>query len=251
MIGSADLVLFGHLVGRPDRDIDLERAALLVAETEYPGLDVGAYVTKLDRLAATVRRRLAEARLDVARAQPTRTLAVVLDTLFRELGFAGNVANYYDPRNSFLNQVIDRRTGIPITLALVLMGVGRRVGLPLAGVPFPGHFLVSTTAEAGEAIFVDPFDGTLIELPQLQRLYAETTGDLGEIAQHHLMPAGKRQILARLLNNLRAIYQVRGDEPRVRQMLEWMLLVNPSDETRKLFEDAVGTGVSGAHVSLN
>src|SRR5687768_12417724 len=116
MSGSEDLVLFAHLLRKPNKELDLERAALLIAEAEYPGLDIARYVSKLDHLGAEARLRLLQNGVRPANAPVSVVLTTVLHLLYKDLGFRGNVADYYDPRNSFLNSVLERRTGIPLTL---------------------------------------------------------------------------------------------------------------------------------------
>src|SRR5215212_5706363 len=157
---------FARLVRRKDDEIDLLRAALLIAHEADPTLDAGSCVAQLEALAERVRTRLAERGItpgaDPAAALPT-ILALNL-VLFTEEGFHGNTDDYYDPRNSYLNEVLARRTGIPISLALVYIEVARRVGLVLQGVGLPGHFLVGYIPPGpdGEPVFIDPFhDGTL------------------------------------------------------------------------------------------
>src|ERR687887_666743 len=143
--------LFTEMVQGPEPRIDLGRAALLIASEEYPGLDVLRYVAKLEAMAAAMRRRAFRA------AEPMAKIERLNVYLFDELGFRGNSQDYYDPRNSFLNEVLDRRLGIPITLSVVYLEVAARVGLAVQGVGFPGHFLVKHVA--GErAIFIDPFN---------------------------------------------------------------------------------------------
>lgn len=247
MTEPADLLLFDHLVRKPDSDLDLEQAALLIAETEYPGLDVARCMVRLDQLAAGARRFAASRPHD-----PTApAIASVLEFLYRELGFRGNVNDYYDPRNSFLNDVIERRTGIPITLALVLCAVCRRLGIPAAGVSFPGHFLVRTVDVQGRALFVDPFEGRLLDYASLRALHEQATGESGEPDPRHLQPARRRQILARMLNNLRAIYEVRGDGPRLRRVLERLAILNPSDEIQNRLALLVENQPVAARVSIN
>jgi regulator of sirC expression with transglutaminase-like and TPR domain len=253
MSGPPDLVLFAHLAGKPDSELDIERAALLVAETEYPGLDVAAYVNKLDRLGQLARQRLKSLGQDPAAPGFVHAEAMnaILRLLYQELGFRGNVADYYDPRNSFLNEVIDRRTGIPITLAIVLVGVCRRAGVEAAGLSFPGHFLVRTKGKGGAPMFVDPFDGRALEPSQLQALYESATGDPGEIDERFLEPARRRQIVARMLNNLRAIYEVRGDRSRLQRILERMAVVSPSEEVRSRLDHLVRNAALQPRVSVN
>lgn len=236
MTVPVDLLLFEHLVRKPDTELDLERGALLVAEMEYPGLDVAAQVARLDRMGAQARRRLAARANRPGSEGVAAALGVVLPFLYEDLGFRGNAADYYDPRNSFLNDVIERRTGIPISLALVLMGVCRRAGIEVQGVSFPGHFLVRAPREEGEPIYIDPFDGRFLEDGQLEALYHQATGDPGAIDERFLLPASKRQILIRMLNNLRAIYEVRGDGRRLQQLLARLAILSPSDEVKHQLE---------------
>jgi regulator of sirC expression with transglutaminase-like and TPR domain len=248
-----DLVLFTHLVGKSDSELDLERAALLVAETEYPALDVASYVAKLDALGALASERLIERGLDTLSdgLGEIDRLLPVLELLYKELSFRGNVSDYYDPRNSFLNDVIDRRVGIPITLAVVLIAVARRAGVEIHGVSFPGHFLVSTRGRSGETIFVDPFDGQVLEPAQLRSLYEQASGEPGGFDERYLQPASRRQIVARMLNNLRAIYEVRGDRDRLHQVLERMAVVSPSEEVKSRLDLLTQTASVRPRLSIN
>jgi len=222
---EVELLLFQHLLSKTDWDLGLETAALVVAEAEYPGLNLGKYSGKLDRMGRRARKLVTESAME-----GTLPIVAVLRMLYEEMGFRGNVADYYDPKNSFLNDVLERRLGIPITLALVIIGVCRRAGVKADGVSFPGHFLVRTQDEQGNVFFVDPFDGHLLDEESLQLLYEQTTGDPSDLDPAWLLPACKKQILARLLNNLRAIYEVRGDSTRLRKVLQRMAILNPSAE---------------------
>lgn len=222
---EVELLLFQHLLSKTDWDLGLETAALVVAEAEYPGLNLGKYSAKLDRMGRRARKLVAESAL-----QGSPPIVAVLRMLYEEMGFRGNVSDYYDPKNSFLNDVLERRLGIPITLALVIIGVCRRSGVKADGVSFPGHFLVRTQDEDENVFFVDPFDGRLLDEESLQLLYEQTTGDPSDLDPAFLQPSCKKQILARLLNNLRAIYEVRGDRIRLRKILQRMAILNPSDE---------------------
>ncbi len=162
-------------------------------------------------MAATLKRRL---RGDIS---PTETLIALNHYLFDELGFGANASDYYDPRNSFLNEVIDRRRGIPITLALIHIEIGRRIGLALHGVAFPGHFLVKCTLREG-AVVLDPYArGASLGMEELQqRLRVLRGGALPstDMVRHMLAAAGKKSILARMLRNLKGIYRERGDLAR-------------------------------------
>ncbi|HVO95489.1 MAG TPA: transglutaminase-like domain-containing protein, partial [Terriglobales bacterium] len=143
---------FRQAVDRPEDLIDLGRAALTIALPDYPTLDIAACLAQLDELAVAVTQR------GGAAADVYRLLAALNTVLFTERGFRGNRDNYFDPKNSFLNEVLARKTGIPITLSVVYVEVAQRIGLPLDGVGFPGHFLVKH-ATGGEEIVIDPFAG--------------------------------------------------------------------------------------------
>lgn len=240
----AEISLFSHLVSRPEADLDLARAALLIAEPEYPGLDVGRYIEELDRLGVTAAARIATAR----RRAP---LDEVVRYLYEEVGFHGNSRDYYDPRNSFLNEVLDRRTGIPISLALVLTETCRRVGIDARGVSFPGHFLVRVRDEDGGIMFIDPFDGRLLDDQQLADLHERATGHAGPIDPRLLEPASKGHVLMRLLNNLRAIYERGGDQDRLLGVLARMQVLSPDNEIKHRIHQLAGGGGPGGGSTLN
>ncbi len=225
----AQLAAFAQLIERLDVRIDLARACLLIAEDAYPGLDIDGYMTELERLALRLRERLPQV------AGVEERLGALNQFVFDELGYAGNADDYYDPRNSYLNEVIDRRTGIPITLAVVYMELGRRIGLPLQGVSFPGHFLVRLRLRGGMLV-LDPFAGGELQSEQalrdrLQRVIPEgMTGALpvSELPlDPFLEPATNRQILARVLRNLKAIYRESDQPARLLAVLDRMLVVTP------------------------
>lgn len=215
---------WNEIVAAPEEEIDLAEAALVVAAHEYPGLDVSAYVARLDEMAETLKRRL---RRDIS---PTESLIALNHYLFDELGFSGNADDYYDPRNSFLNEVLDRRLGIPITLALVHVEIGRRVGLALHGVSFPGHFLVKCVMRNG-AVVLDPYArGTSLSLEELQQRLKVLRGGAmpaSEMVGHMLAAAGKKSILARMLRNLKGIYRDRGDLPRALAAADRVIALEP------------------------
>ena len=238
MSGSVDLVLFAHLLRKPDKQLDLERAALLIAEAEYRGLDVARYVAQLDEIGAQARLRLVKSGLRPGRAPASLALNTILNLLYRDLGFCGNVADYYDPRNSFLNDVLRRRTGTPLSLAIVLIAVARRAGLRLDGVSFPCHFLVRMVADDRAPVFIDPFDGRILSREEIQAMWEQITGQPGVVDEQALAPASSRQIIARILNNLRFIYEVRGDGRRLCQVLARLAVVTPSEEAEQRLERA-------------
>jgi regulator of sirC expression with transglutaminase-like and TPR domain len=226
---SAPQDRFAELMARDEAEIDLARACLLIAEDAYPGLDVDGYLGEIERFAARLRARLLP-------GESAEDRVVALNRfLFDDLGFSGNADHYYDPRNSYLNEVLDRRTGIPITLSVLYMEIGRRVGLALEGVSFPGHFLVRLRLR-GAMLVLDPFSGgeALSEADlreRLKRVIPEgATGGVpvGELPlDSFLEPAGKRQILARLLRNLKGIYLGADRPQRLLDVLNRTLIVTP------------------------
>jgi regulator of sirC expression with transglutaminase-like and TPR domain len=211
---------FAEVLRMPDDRIDLARAALLIAAEEYPGLDVARYLARLDELAREVSPRLSGARTAAER------VAVLNRFLFAEQKFAGNREHYEDPRNSFLNEVLDRCAGIPITLSLVYVEVARRAGVDAHGVGFPGHFLVKHGQHGG--IVVDPFFGTVLTLAECQSRLAAVLGAGAQLEpERHLRAATPREILVRLLGNLKVIYVRTSDFGRALACCERILLVAP------------------------
>jgi regulator of sirC expression with transglutaminase-like and TPR domain len=214
---------FAELVARAE--VPLAEAALALAEEEYPGLPAAAYLARLEELAAMVAARRGE------RRDAATTLRLLRSVLFQELGFRGNSASFYDPRNSFLNEVLDRRLGIPITLSIVFMEVASRLGLPLQGVPFPGHFLVKY-ASGGREVFIDAFHGG--ELLSADECLARFRPGLqGEADLRWLQAASARQILARMLQNLKHIYIEAGDDVRTLWAVDRMLVLAPDDPLQR------------------
>ena len=226
---SHPLEPFAQLLGGDDSRIDLARACLMIAQDAYPGLDVDRYLGEIERMAIRLR-----ARMPQANAAEEKVVALN-QFLFDDLGYWGNTDDYYDPRNSYLNEVIDRKTGTPISLAILYMELGRRIGLPLEGVSFPGHFLVRLRLRGGTLV-LDPFAGgtpqSEAELRErLQRVIPE--GAAGGVApgelplDQFLEPASNRQILARVLRNLKGIYREKDKPERMLEVLNRMLVVAP------------------------
>jgi regulator of sirC expression with transglutaminase-like and TPR domain len=219
---SATLERFAELVTR--EQFGLAEACLLIAQDEYPGLDVAGCMAQLDAIAATIRGRLS------ADAPADQKVAAINRHLFGELGFAGNVEAYYDPRNSYLNEVLERRIGIPITLAIVYLEVARRLGLPAQGVAFPGHFLVKVRL-AGGALVLDPFGGGVPQSERelrdrLEQVLPKARAGRTELAPY-LEPATPREIVARVLRNLKAIYLQSGALEAALAVMQRVLLVVP------------------------
>jgi regulator of sirC expression with transglutaminase-like and TPR domain len=212
---------FAEMLARPDDHVDLAQAALLIACEEYPELDPSRYLARLDDMGEAVRGRLD------GQPRAADAVAALNAYLFAEEGFRGNEQDYYDPRNSFLNEVLDRRTGIPITLSTVYLEVARRAGVAASGVGLPGHFIVRVSA-GGADLLVDPYHGglQLTEADCQQRLDRIYAGRL-RLDAGMLAPSGRKSILARMLRNLKAIYLKTGEQERALRVLDLLLEVNP------------------------
>jgi len=210
---------FAAVAAEPDDRIDVALAALLIAQEEYPRLDVSAYLDRLDELAAGAR--------DSVRADmpPAKQVAALNRYFFVERGFTGNGDNYYDPRNSFLNDVVDRRTGIPITLSVVYSEVAQRLDLPIYGVSFPGHFLAKYVGEP--EIIIDPFFGTIITPAECTQRLQGIYGADARLDRRMLRPASPREILVRLLSNLKQIYVEQSQLTRALGCIDRILLLAP------------------------
>jgi len=213
---------FAVLMDRDDADIDLGRAALLFARVEYPSLDVDAYLCHFDAMAADVASRLGGER------RAGEVVGTVAAYLHAELGFRGNAGEYYDPRNSYLNEVLDRRLGIPISLALIYLEVGRRLGVPFEGVGMPGHFLVRH-ADPQSPLMVDPFaHGVVVGEEECRARLRVLYGDGAALTPPMLAAVGVRSILFRMLTNLKGVYVQREDFARAARTVGLLLAVEPA-----------------------
>ena len=214
---------FAALLSLPDDAIDLGHAALLVAREEYADLDVGRYLARLDGMAGEIARRMR------GREGATSLIAHLNRLLFEEMGFRGNREEYYDPRNSFLNDVLDRRIGIPITLSTVYLEIGRRIGCRLAGVAFPGHFMVRLIGgDAMPDVLIDPFNrGRILTEAECRSLLLEMYGGQVAFSPDLLKRARTREILQRMINNLKWIYQRRRDYHMALRTQQLLLLIDP------------------------
>jgi regulator of sirC expression with transglutaminase-like and TPR domain len=214
---------FAALLSLPDDAIDLGHASLLIAREEYPDLDVGRYLARLDEMAEEIRRRLKGG--EGVKSQ----IAHLNRLLFEEMGFRGNREEYYDPRNSFLNDVLDRRVGIPITLSTVYLEVGRRIGCRLAGVAFPGHFLVrSLDCDPMQDVLIDPFNrGRMLTEAECRALLLETYAGQVPFGPELLARARNREILQRMIHNLRWIYQRQRDYHMALRVQHLLLCIVP------------------------
>ena len=187
-----------EMMQRPEEQINLAEAALVIASGEYPSLDSSLYLRRLDVMAGTVAARLA------GETDSFRIIEHINRFLYEEEGFFGNTEEYYDPRNSFLNEVLDRKTGIPITLSTVYLAIAERIEFPLVGVGLPGHFLVK---QPYFQIVIDPFEqGRLLSETDCCARIEQTLGDSVQFHPSFLDAVSKRHIVFRILNNLRAVY---------------------------------------------
>lgn len=202
-------------------DFDLAHVALLIAAEEYPQLDPAPYLQRLDYYAERVKDRLAD-----ESAAPV-LLSEISKVLFEDEAFKGNADAYYDPRNSYLNDVLDRRLGIPITLSIIYLEVGWRLGVPLEGVNFPGHFLVRYQGEALR-LLVDPFQGGTIRFEdEAQDLLDRVYGGTVKLQTEYLRGADKRDVLVRLLSNLKTVHLNTRDDERALAAAERILILRP------------------------
>jgi regulator of sirC expression with transglutaminase-like and TPR domain len=228
---------FAHAALSPDPDLAI--AALMIARVEYPKLDAGPYLDQLDAIGREAKLRVdaaAHAGADAPpRVDPDRYAQVLAmnDYLFGELRFVGNEVRYEDPRNSFLNEVLDRRTGIPISLALVYMEIARRAGLQVVGINFPGHFLLRCPARRGlaysEDLIIDAFHGgALLSEEACRSLLQRHAGEDAVFDTQLLTRATKPQILVRMLVNLKRLYVNMFSFPQARDVTELLLAIDPS-----------------------
>lgn len=212
---------FAELVARNEEELELDRAALLIAAEEYPNLNVQEYLSLLDQIGEQARAQ------DDFFADPLTRIMRLGNLLFDELGFRGNTENYYDARNSFLNDVLSRRTGIPITLSVLMMEVGRRIGLQLFGVGMPGHFLVKYADEEQE-IFADPFHGgRIVDEDRCRQLIEQMYDGRMPFSLSFLHAVTKKQILSRMLQNLKGVYAKANDHFKLLGLVERALMINP------------------------
>jgi regulator of sirC expression with transglutaminase-like and TPR domain len=214
---------FEAIVRRPDAEIDLAAASLVVARHEHAFLDIGSYLRKLDQMAEEVRDLIG------AERHPSTVIAGLVRYLFCELGFTGASDEYFDPRASYLNEVLDRRTGIPISLSIVYMEVARRAGFRVDGVGLPGHFIVKHPQPEGD-VYVDPFNqGAVLTREDCVRKVHEIYSGNVEFQPFMLGAVTKRQILAREIHNLKTIYAAGRQRDRALAMVELLLTLAPWD----------------------
>jgi regulator of sirC expression with transglutaminase-like and TPR domain len=214
---------FQQLVTLPDNAIPLAEAALLVACEEYPQLELSPYLDQLDDIARIANRDI---RPDDT---PHETVAKINVVLYETFGFRGNSADFYDPRNSFLNDVLDRRVGIPITLAAVYLEVSRRLNFPIAGVGLPGHFMVKY-ADREQEFFLDVFNkGEILSREECQKRIEDQTGEPIELSERFLARMTNGKILLRMLNNLKQIYLKAQAFDKGLAIVDMMIMVEPEE----------------------
>jgi regulator of sirC expression with transglutaminase-like and TPR domain len=204
---------------------DIMPAALAIAHIEYPALDPQPYLDRIEILGRNAAERLAG-----TSAIPSDAIGALNEYLFDEEGFRGNRENYDDPRNSYLNEVLDRRTGIPISLAIIYLEVARRAGLEVAGINFPGHFLLRASSPVvGDELIIDPFHGgALLSELDCRQLLRKHVGDDAAFDSSLLVPATRHDIVVRMLVNLKRLYVRMRSFPQARFVSTLLLTADPS-----------------------
>jgi regulator of sirC expression with transglutaminase-like and TPR domain len=214
---------FEQLVTLPDPAVPLAEAALIMACEEYPHLELSPYLDLLDHIAQVASEKRASS------DTPRDTVKRINSVLFESFGFRGNPDDYYDPRNSFFNDVLDRRIGIPITLSTLYIEVSRRLNFPIAGVGMPGHFIVKYF-DPREEFFIDPYNqGEILTRDDCRERLHERYGDALEFSDRLLGRATHRQILWRMLNNLKDIYLKGHATDKCLSIVDMMLMIDSED----------------------
>ncbi len=212
---------FSEVAALDETSFSLDRAALTIALEEYPQLEIDAYLRRLDRLAA---------RVEVLAGQDRsceNILGSLNQILFVEEGLRGNTENYYDPRNSYINEVLDRKQGIPISLSVIYIEVARRLNFTIHGIGFPGHFIVKYM-ESEREILVDPFNaGHILTLKNCQELLDRVYGGSVAVQPSFLQVMDKRAIILRMLFNLKGIYYQKDEYAKALSIVDRILMLNP------------------------
>ena len=226
---------FEALVSGGDASLDLSLAALLIACTEYPDLDIIHYLAQIDALALRVRTLLnlppalasANSPQTPIEEHPLDVIAAMNEVLFQQEHFHGNTEDYYNPANSFLNDVLERRTGLPITLSLLYMEVGKRVGVRFDGIGLPFHFVVGCLLPDGR-IYIDPYEtGQIYSAQECRERVRRMLNGEGKIYAQWFEPVSHRQLLVRMLNNLKHIYLTTEDYQRALPICDYIVLLLP------------------------
>ena len=224
------LATFAAMLAVPELLREIFPPALQITALVQPDQPVGwlaAWQARLDRLSGEVGGAL----LPREGEPPAERFARFGRHLFDERGFTGNLAAYGDPRNSCLTEVLERRLGIPITLSILAISVGRRLGMEVQGVGAPGHFLTALEVEPGRRLFMDPFNrGQIVHIDEARERVRAYTGEVDlEVCDHFLRPATPRDILARMLQNLKNSYALKEDMEGLLRALDWLLVVQPAN----------------------
>jgi regulator of sirC expression with transglutaminase-like and TPR domain len=235
---------FEALIAGDDDAIDLAQAALLIACEEYPDLNIARYMAKLNHLALVVLDvfglSITELQAEIpTQLPPERILEAMNYVLFELEHFQGNSADYYNPRNSFLNDVLDQHTGIPITLSLLYMEVGKRLGLQIDGIGLPWHFIVRCRLPS-DVIYIDPFTGgRILTEHDCHELVQRNAKSKVKFNPYWLEPVSKKQLLLRLLGNLKHIYIIQTDYVRALSICDRILLLALDSPTERRDRGAI------------
>ena len=214
---------FRELVQLPDEAIDLSETSLVIAQENYPGIDVRSYLDQLDRWSNEIKSRLRGSR------QIDHLIEAMHHVLYELEGFHGEADDYYDPKNALLNEVLDRHAGLPLALSIVYIEISRRLGFPTSGVSLPGHFLVKISGEWGE-VLVDPFEeGRVLSTMECQRLMDRVYGGGVRLREQHLRSVSNRQIVARLLAHLKSSYRNLHDVESAIAAVDRLLILDERD----------------------
>lgn len=214
---------FERLTHLKDEQIDLAVASVFIAQSNYPLLEGESELEALDSMASVLSDRINQSKDDL----PLHTMNLLSDWLYNELEYTGNHENYYDPKNSYINDIIDRRTGIPITLSLVYIEVGRRANMPLVGIGMPGHFLVGHLGINDH--FIDPFhNGTIISKKEAVDLFKRITANKQDWSESFLEPVTNREFIIRMLRNLKTAHLKINDLAQTVKVLDMLVSINPS-----------------------
>ncbi len=209
---------------QPDKMIDLTEASLVIALEEYPCLQLDDYLDQIDQWSDAIRERI-EGSSDI-----DRILSEINRFLFEQEGFHGEADDYYDPRNTYLNEVLDRHAGLPIALSILYIEISRRLGIEMAGVSLPGRFLVKVTGPWGE-IIIDPFDGgRVLSGFECQLILDRVYGGGVRLSEHHLRATSRHDILARVLSHIKSIHVSRHEEERALADIDRLLLLDGDDQ---------------------
>ncbi len=212
-----------QIASMEEHEVELAASALLIARLQYPKLDVPYYLHMLDDMATRLGQRIQQPN------EPGYLVSEINNLLFDEMGFRGNTDNYYDLKNSFLNEVLERKLGIPITLSIVYIEVGRRAGLRTYGIGLPGHFIVGLLTDTGQ-VFIDPFNqGEILTEDACRRIVKSHVRSSVVFNRSLLDPTWPKQILVRLMRNLKGIYLSMKNQTRALTLLNWILMLAPEE----------------------